>query len=88
MRLYHGSAQVIERPDVHHSRNNLDFGQGFYLTSYFDRAANWARRKSLMGKSQVTVNEYELNEELSDINVLSFGAADAAWVKFVGWRGL
>lgn len=41
-----------------------------------------------MGKSQVTVNEYELNEELSDINVLSFGAADAAWVKFVGWRGL
>ena len=83
MRLYHGSTQAIERPNAHHSRKNLDFGQGFYLTSYFDQAAKWARRKALIGKSRAIVNEYELDEDLSDMNVLRFGATDAAWVEFV-----
>lgn len=30
MRLYHASTQCIEKPDVFHSRDKLDFGRGFY----------------------------------------------------------
>lgn len=36
--LYHGSDQVINRPDVAFSRDNLDFGRGFYATSFKDQA--------------------------------------------------
>ena len=33
MRLCHGSTVIVDHPDVSRSRRNLDFGQGFYLTS-------------------------------------------------------
>jgi hypothetical protein len=33
MRLYHASTSIIEKPDVLHSRDKLDFGKGFYLTA-------------------------------------------------------
>lgn len=38
MRLYHASTVVVERPDVEHSRPNLDFGRGFYLTAIHEQA--------------------------------------------------
>lgn len=40
MRLYHASDIVIESPDVYHSREHLDFGKGFYLTSLRSQAEN------------------------------------------------
>ncbi len=30
MILYHGSFLEIEKPDLVHSRTNVDFGRGFY----------------------------------------------------------
>jgi hypothetical protein len=33
MKLYHGSNQIIERPDLSKGRSFLDFGRGFYLAS-------------------------------------------------------
>lgn len=32
MILYHGSYTKVETPDLKHSRNNVDFGAGFYVT--------------------------------------------------------
>ncbi len=46
MLLYHGSTCCIEKPDVLHSRGNLDFGRGFYLTSVEAQAKRWAARKA------------------------------------------
>lgn len=40
MKLYHASDTVIEKPDVYHSREHLDFGKGFYLTSIHIQAEN------------------------------------------------
>ena len=34
MTLYHGSYLEIAKPDLKHSRANLDFGSGFYTTPY------------------------------------------------------
>jgi hypothetical protein len=31
MIVYHTSNVDVEKPDVKHSRNNLDFGKGFYV---------------------------------------------------------
>ena len=32
MTLYHGSFIAVEKPDLAHSRPNVDFGRGFYTT--------------------------------------------------------
>lgn len=46
MRLYHGSHVEVRKPDVSHSRNRLDFGKGFYLTSIAEQANEWALAKA------------------------------------------
>ena len=44
MRVYHGTIEIIEKPDVIHSKKYLDFGKGFYLTSFENQARKWAAR--------------------------------------------
>lgn len=50
MRLYHASTHCIEKPDVLHSRDKLDFGRGFYLTAMRDQAVRYAERFTRRGK--------------------------------------
>ena len=40
MILYHGSFLEIAKPDLAHSRPNVDFGRGFYATPLYEQAAN------------------------------------------------
>ena len=40
MKLYHASYCIIKKPDVLHSRDNLDFGKGFYLPLYMNKPKN------------------------------------------------
>lgn len=44
MKLYHASNQVINKPEVKYSRDYLDFGKGFYLTSLYEQAERYAQR--------------------------------------------
>ncbi|MBR4491648.1 MAG: DUF3990 domain-containing protein [Bacteroidales bacterium] len=60
MKVYHGSTTIVEKPLVSVGRNNLDFGQGFYVTEIKEQAISWARRPSNEGKPQV-LNVYELD---------------------------
>jgi hypothetical protein len=84
MRVFHGSTTEVPFPDVAHSHRHLDFGPGFYLTSFEVQATRWARRKALRQRTGGIVNAYELAADLSGFSVLRFGAGDeAAWVKFV-----
>ena len=36
MILYHGSYVVVDKPDLEHSRLNVDFGKSFYVTPIYD----------------------------------------------------
>ena len=87
MIVYHGSTVEVRAPDIAHSKQFLDFGRGFYVTSYRSQAERWARRKwlrqSILGKCDPIVNEYELLEEFADLKVLRFGSVDEAWFDFV-----
>ena len=83
MIVFHGTTEIIEKPDVTHSKKYLDFGEGFYLTSYEDQAKKWAKRKGLrQGKTSV-VNIYELKDDLKDYRVLSFEKENEKWLDFV-----
>lgn len=41
MILYHGSYIEISKPDLGHSRKNVDFGAGFYTTPIREQATKW-----------------------------------------------
>ena len=40
----------IKEPEVIFSKNYLDFGPGFYLTTFQNQTEKWAKRKSLRKK--------------------------------------
>lgn len=83
MRIYHGSTEVIENPDVKHSKRYLDFGKGFYLTTYESQAEKWAIRKSMRKNTEAIVNIYELDENWEGFRVLSFEKENDKWLEFV-----
>ena len=41
--LYHGSNQNFDTVDLSKSKDNRDFGKGFYTTTLRDQAEDWAR---------------------------------------------
>lgn len=82
MRLYHSSTIVVSNPDTAHSRDYLDFGKGFYLTSIYDQAVRYAERFKRRGRN-AWLNTYELNYQPADWKILAFEAYDAAWLEFV-----
>lgn len=50
MEVYHASNCIIEKPDTLHSRQFLDFGPGFYITTMYDQAEKYAARFVRRGK--------------------------------------
>jgi hypothetical protein len=83
MIVYHGSTEIIKNPDVIHSKKYLDFGKGFYLTSYEDQAKKWAVRKGMRQGKAGIVNVYEIEDDLNKYRVLSFEKENEKWLDFV-----
>lgn len=83
MKVFHGSYIEIAKPDVVHSKRNIDFGPGFYVTTYQAQAEKWAKRKALrLGKDPV-VNAYLCDLENENLRILRFQDADEKWLDFV-----
>ncbi len=83
MKLYHSSNSVVENPDIQHSRNYLDFGRGFYLTSLYEQAVRYAQRFKRRGQPS-WLNTYELLEySEQQWNVKQFDTYDREWLDFV-----
>ncbi len=72
MIVYHGSIEILKNLDVMHSKKYLDFGQGFYLTTFENQAKKWAARKGMRQKKTPIVYIYEMSEEWQNLKVLSF----------------
>ncbi|MBQ9119137.1 MAG: DUF3990 domain-containing protein [Lachnospiraceae bacterium] len=82
MIVYHGTTEIIKHPEVRFSKKYLDFGQGFYLTTFKEQAEKWAKRKgSRLGKAAI-VNEYELGE-FQSYRYLEFKDENEQWLDFV-----
>ena len=75
MILYHGSYKEIKEPDLQHTREDIDFGAGFYLTPDIDMAKKWACAKR---NSVVTIYEVDT----ADLSKYQFGA-NYEWLEFV-----
>ncbi|EMJ6201679.1 DUF3990 domain-containing protein [Clostridioides difficile] len=84
MIVYHGSYCVVKTPNITFSRDSLDFGKGFYLTSIKTQALNWTERFKKRGK-KAYLNSYSLDiDELKKIcNVKIFDSYNLEWLDFI-----
>ena len=82
MILYHTSYIIVEQPDLEHSRDYLDFGKGFYLTSLRHQAVLYSERFFLRGR-QAFLGEYDLSDSYVDLSIKTFEAYDEEWLDFV-----
>ncbi len=79
MKVYHASFLEIKNPDTIHSRNYLDFGKGFYVTTIYEQAEKYAQRFIRRGK-QAWINVYELDENWGNWSVRKFDTYNDEWL--------
>lgn len=82
MKLYHSSDVSVAKPDIIHSRDYLDFGKGFYLTSIYEQAVKYAQR-FIRRKRDAWLNVYEFEYEPSEWKILNFDSYNKHWLNFV-----
>lgn len=81
--LYHGSDTIIRVPEIRMPNRTLDFGVGFYLTSSFEQAEAWIKRKLQNIKPIGYINVFHFDEQLADCKTLVFDKPDEKWLDFV-----
>jgi len=86
MRVFHGSYAEVGEIDLTKSRNNLDFGKGFYVTKIRSQAEFWATRMGRFHKTDGVVSEFEFYENAFEhyaLKVLRFSSYTEQWLDFV-----
>ncbi|MDD2973089.1 MAG: DUF3990 domain-containing protein [Lachnospiraceae bacterium] len=84
MIVYHGSSMEIREPDVYHSRESVDFGKGFYITTIREQADKWATRfKRNDGKGIVTIYELDIEDCKRRYSILEFEGYTEEWLDFI-----
>ena len=85
MKLYHGSIEIVEKPEIRESNRTLDYGKGFYCTTSYDQAVDWVKRRLKEHDGNLGfVNVYEFNEDLmNSFKSLSFDSPTEEWLDFV-----
>ena len=83
MILYHGSYLEIVQPDLKHSRDNVDFGSGFYTTPFHEQAIKWCGKFKRRGQKGVVSRYFFDEESMVNLNVLRFETYSEDWLEFV-----
>lgn len=87
IKLYHGSNQKIEVPDLVHSKPFKDFGRGFYLSPNKQQAWDMAFQKvsqTKEGKAEVTEFLFdEIAMTAGELKVLNYPDYCEEWALFV-----
>lgn len=84
MIVYHGSYCIVDTPDVSFSRDDLDFGRGFYATQIKDQAISWSSKFKRRGKKGY-LNIYELDiDKVKEVyRCKEFLSYDIEWLDFI-----
>ena len=63
MKVYHGSLEIVSKPEIRKPNRTLDYGEGFYTTTDYDQAKNWVlRHKHKASIGYVNVYEVDMDE--------------------------
>jgi len=79
--VYHGSYMTVDKPVIMPYTRPLDFGAGFYVTTFYNQAKLWAEKKARRFDGIPTVSKYTLN--LDGLIIKEFEIADEEWIDFV-----
>lgn len=84
-KIYHGSIEIVESPEIRQPNRSLDYGSGFYTTTSFAQAKKLVERRIKdKGVDVGHVNVYELDDNaLKSMKVLLFKKPTEEWVNFV-----
>ncbi len=86
MFLYHGSTDLVDKPEIRKSELFLDFGNGFYTTTSYDQAERWARnkmRRKDVNVGYVAIYDFDIKKAEKELNIKRFESADEEWLNFV-----
>ena len=86
MTLYHGSTDLVDKPEIRKSDVYLDFGVGFYTTTSFEQAERWAKikmRRKNLNLGYVAVYEFDIEKAKKEFVIKRFESADEEWLSFV-----
>ncbi len=83
MIIYHGSDMEVRKPDIFHSRKNLDFGCGFYTTPLYQQAEKWCEKYIRRGKEGI-ISCYILDDSVwNNCKILTFDSYSEEWLNFI-----
>ena len=89
MILYHGSIEIVERPEIRRRKPEdkfLDFGAGFYTTTSHEQAKRWAKikmRRENKSVGYVSIYDFDLETAEKECEIKRFPSADLKWLTFV-----
>ncbi len=85
MKLYHGSLEIVQKPEIRKANRTLDYGNGFYTTTSYLQAEAWVKRRmDEAEKAMGFVNLYTVPNPLpSFLQQLIFQSPTEEWVDFV-----
>jgi len=88
MKIYHGSLYQVKNPYIEKGRPSTDFGKGFYTTTNFEQAKQWALSKLKTSKERAIaiVSTYNFDEELLEnkkYKTKRFDGPNEEWLNFV-----
>ena len=85
MKIYHGSIEIVEKPEIREANRSLDYGSGFYATTSYEQALSWVKRRANEKKlSKGYINIYEFNEDsINNFKHLIFELPTEEWLDFV-----
>lgn len=86
IKVYHGSNVVVREPLVAIGRQNLDFGQGFYVTALTTQADSWATNRAryyMQPEGSVSVYDFDFDAAVVAFRFHKFEAYDREWLHFI-----
>ena len=86
MILYHGSIDIVAKPEIRKGEVFLDFGIGFYTTTSYEQAERWAKikmRRNNILLGYVSVYEFDSARAEKELSIEKFEKADESWLEFV-----
>lgn len=78
IKLYHGSGEKVEFPEIRKTKYTKDFSWGFYCTKNYEQAYRWAERKHNCGM----INVYCYTEN-PNLKIKKFDEMSDEWLDFI-----
>jgi hypothetical protein len=84
--VYHGAADTVKNPLASYGRPDLDFGQGFYVTTLRSQAERWAQivnLRLLRGTPCLNIYEIDMERIRQAYRCLHFETYNRDWLDFI-----